>query len=182
MVIIECNKEEALMVDIGKTKPPTKETKNSNYILNDDKALMKMKSNLDRSGVKVEDTPKKGAKILTMNPGEFVEVMGTIVNLNIGQKFTLGNVNIHVTENCQTEDKVHKKTMHKLVLRLTRRTFPTATTSPTVHVYPTDQKFMIQGSMAAMDMCEKEFFIPLIKKVLAVKEMKVNETNEANEG
>ena len=167
------------MVDIVKREPPTKDTKHSNYILNEDKALLKMKSNLERGGVKVEDTPKKGAKIVTMNPGEFLEVMGTIVNLKKGQKFTIGNVNIHVTENCETEDKVHKKTVHKLVLRLTRRTFPTATTSPTVHVYPTDQKFMIQGSMAAMDMCEKEFFIPLIKKVLAGKEAKVNETNEA---
>ena len=96
------------MVDIVKREPPTKETKHSNYILNEDKALLKMKSNLERGGVKVEDTPKKGAKIVTMNPGEFLEVMGTIVNLNKGQKFTIGNINIHVTENCVTEDKVHK--------------------------------------------------------------------------
>ena len=84
-----------------------------------------------------------------------------------------------MAENCESDNKVQKKTLHNLVLRLTRRTCPTATTSPTIHVYPVDHKFMMQGSINAMNMCEKEFFQPFIKKVLVSKEMNVNKTNQA---
>merc|ERR1712129_609420 len=115
--------------------------------MNKDKALEKMKDNLERGEVKVEDTPKNGAKLVYFNPGEFKVVMDTLESLQVQQRFTLGNVNINVTENIKMEEKTGKKVSQKLVLRLTRRTFPTSTTSPTLHIYPTEQKVMIQGSL-----------------------------------
>ena len=113
MVTIEFKDEEGVIVDLESVKPTVKESKYLQYSLNENKALLKMKSNLERGGVKVMDTPKKGAKIITMNPGEFGEVMKTLVNIGVGQKFTIENVNVHVTENCESIDKLQKKTLHK---------------------------------------------------------------------
>ena len=95
MVNIEIKEEEEVIVDIDTLNSPDKETKHLSYILNENKAITKMKSNLERGGVKVMDTAKKGAKIITMNPGEFCEVMKTLVNITVGKKFTIGNVNVH---------------------------------------------------------------------------------------
>ena len=167
------------MVDLVKAEPAIKSKKKADYTLNEDKALEKLKTNLQRGDVHVENTPKNGAKLIYMNPGEFKEVMDYLVRINVGQKFTVGTVNVNVVENCEMEEKVHKKIQHKMVLRLNRRTFPTATTNQTLHIYPTIQKFMIQGSNQAQAMGEKEFLIPLIKKVLAGREESVDETNNA---
>ena len=162
--------EEAQIVDIVESKPEGKEKKKADYVLNMDKALTKIHKNLERGSIKVENTPKNGAKLVYMNPGEFKEVMDVFVDLKIGQKFTIGNLNVHVTDNYEMEEKALRKVQHKLVLRLTRRIFPTSTTNATFHLYPTEQKLMIQGSIKAQTMGEKEFLLPFIKKVLAGKE------------
>ena len=146
MVTIEIKKEEDSIIDLADAKSTVKDKKLLNYTLNETKALTKMKGNLTRNNVVVEDTPKKGAKIVTMNPGEFKEVMDVMTSLQVGQKFSVGNVNVLVSENVESEEKKSRKVLHKIVLRLNRRTFPTFTTSPTIHIYPTDQKLMIQGS------------------------------------
>ena len=136
-----------------------------------------MKVNLGRGNLVVEDTPKKGAKIVTMNPGEFKEVLDVMTNLQVGQKFSVGNTNVHVSENVESEEKTSKKVQHKIVLRLNKRTFPTSTTSPTIHIYPTDQKLMIQGSLQAQTMAEKDFLRPLVEKVLSGKETSIKAFN-----
>ena len=153
--------------------------KKATYELNKDKAVEKMIANVERGEFRVEDTPKHGAKLVFFNPGEFKVVMDQLESLQPKQKFTLGNVNVNITENTKTEEKAGIKVSQKLVLRLTRRTFPTSTTSSTVHVYPTEQKVMIQGSRAAQDMCEKEFVVPLVKKLLAGKNNEVEMVNKA---
>ena len=113
-----------------------------------------------------------------MNPGEFKEMMDILVPLKVNRKFNVENVNVHVTDSYEMEENLHKKTQHKLVLRLTRRKFPTLTTSPTLLLYPTDQKIMIQGSLHGQAMGEKEFLLPLVKKVLIGKEEKIISTNK----
>ena len=47
-----------------------------------------------------------------------------------------------------------------------------------MHNYPTDQKIMVQGSIQAQSMCEKELLSPLIKKVLSGKEETAGEINK----
>ena len=127
----------------------------------------------------MEDTPKGGAKLVYLNPGEFKEIMDVLANLKVNQKFTIGKVNISVIESYVMDEKTLKKIQYKIVLRLNKRTFPTATTSPTFHIYPTDQKIMIQGSRQAQVMGEKEFLLPFIDKVLNGKEAKVSMLNKA---
>ena len=138
-----------------------------------------MKHNVRRGNVRVENTPKGGAKIVYLNPGEFKEVMDVLANLKVNQKFTLDKLNVNVVESYVMEENTMKKIQYKLVLRLNKRTFPTATTSPTFHIYPTEQKIMIQGSRQAQAMGEKEFLLPFIDKVLNGKEAKVAMANKA---
>ena len=64
MVNIEIKEEEEVIVDIETLNSPDKETKHLNYILNENKANTKMKSNLESLGVKVMDTAKKEPKLL----------------------------------------------------------------------------------------------------------------------
>ena len=179
IVNIAFQHEEAQIIDMFESKLDGKEKKKANYALNMDKALTKIQKNLERGSIKVENTPKNGAKLVYMNPGEFKEVMDVFVNLKIGQKFTIGNLNVHVTENYEMEERVLRKVQHKLVLRLNRRVFPTSTTNATFHLYPTEQKLMIQGSIKAQSIGEKEFLLPFVKKVLAGKEASIAETNDA---
>ena len=61
---IEIKEEEEVIFDIETLNSPDKETKHLNYILNENKAITKMKSNLERGGVKVMDTAKKEPKLL----------------------------------------------------------------------------------------------------------------------
>jgi hypothetical protein len=120
MLTIEIKKEEDNIVDLAEAKCKGKDKKLLNYTLNEAKTLAKMKGNLARSSVVVEDTPKKGAKIVTMNPGEFKEVLDVMTNLQVGQKFSVGNVNVLVSENVESQEKTSKKVLHKIVLRLNR--------------------------------------------------------------
>jgi hypothetical protein len=178
MLTLDIKKEEDNIFDLAEAKPIVKDKKFLDYTLNENKALAKMKDNLGRGKVTVEDTPKKGAKIMTMNPGEFKEVMDVLTNLQVGQKFSVDNVNVSVSENVEGEEKTSRKVQLKIVLRLNRRTVPTFTTSPTIHIYPTDQKLMIQGSFQAKSMAEKEFLLPLLEKVLSGKEASVGAFNQ----
>ena len=159
------------------TNPQTR--KRAGYTLNEEKALLKMKSNIGRGNIGVEDAPKGGAKLVYLNPGEFKEVMDVLANLKVSQKFTIGKVNVSVIEGYEMDENKQKKVQYKIVLRLKKRTFPTATTSPTFHIYPTDQKIMIQGSRQAQLMGEKEFLLPFIEKVLNGKEANVLMINKA---
>ena len=108
-----------------------------------------------------------------MNPGQFIAVMNTIDNLHVKQKLTVGTVNVQVVENCELEEITGKKVGQKLVVKLTRRKYPTTVSSSTIHIYPTEQKFMIQGSVHAKSMAEKEFLLPLIRSSLVGQTIKV---------
>ena len=176
MVLSKYVEEESDKHDLYNKIPHSKI--NAEYTLNEDKLIDKMKANLERGRVHVEKTPKGGALLVYMNPGEFKIVMDKLTMLQVGQKLTVDNINIHVSENCTMEEKTNKNVHHKLVFRLTRRTFPTLTTSPTMHNYPTDQKIMVQGSIQAQSMCEKEFLSPFIQKVLSGKEETAGEINK----
>ena len=175
----EYKEEEAKILDLVNNDSNLQTKKKANYTLNEEKTLLNMKSNIERGNIRVEDTPKGGAKLVYLNPGEFKEVMEVLVDLKVNQRFTIGNINIHVIEKYVMEENKMKKVQHKLALRLNKRTFPTATTSPTLHIYPTDQKIMIQGSRQAQLMGEKEFILPFIEKVLNGKEAKVSMINKA---
>ena len=133
--------EETKITDLVKHEPVNQlygnTKKHVDYVLREDKVLDKIKGNLERGGVLVKKTPKGGALMVYMDPGDFKIVMDKLVMLKVGQKFTIGNVNIHVSEHCAMEENTNKNVHHKLVLRLNRRTFPTSTTSPTLHIYPT---------------------------------------------
>ena len=176
---IEYKVEEVKIVDLVNKDSITQARKKANYTLNEEKAVSKIKHNVRRGNVRVENTPKGGAKIVYLNPGEFKEVMDVLANLKVNQKFTLDKLNINIVESYVMEENTMKKIQYKLVIRLNKRTFPTATTSPTFHIYPTEQKIMIQGSRQAQAMGEKEFLLPFIDKVLNGKEAKVAMANKA---
>ena len=136
----EFKEEEVKILDLVIKDSNPKIRKKAGYALNEEKALLKMKNNVGRGNVRVEDTPKGGAKLVYLNPGDFKEVMDVLSNLKVNQKFTIGKVNISVMESYIMDKKRLKKIQYKIVLRPNKRTFPTATTSPTFHMYPTDQK------------------------------------------
>ena len=55
--------EEDTMVNLSKAEPAIKSKKKADYTLNEDKVLEKLKTNLQRGDVHVENTPKNGAKL-----------------------------------------------------------------------------------------------------------------------
>ena len=101
--------EEIEILDMVKHEPVDElyenTKKHENYTLKEDKVLEKVKSNLERGGVIFKKTPKGGATMAYLNPGDFKIVMDTLVRLKVGQKFTIDKINAHVSENCTLAEK-----------------------------------------------------------------------------
>ena len=115
--IVDLIKQENVVELQGNTR------KHTNYTLQEDKVLEKIKVNLERGGVLVKKTPKGGASMLYLNPGDFLIVMEKLLMMKVGQKFSIDNINVHISENCTMAENTNKNVHHKLVIRLNRKPF-----------------------------------------------------------